>query len=130
METSRGDPGPKTLRHKTLSAYYDKLIKLGEYLGAVVPDELVYHSDPEAYHALLQDIICAPLAHHHGDWPAGGPADGTQQEALDRIIRELSRGGGERRDVLCGPKVGCVVVSLTVAHGAQDQHRALVSMRD
>jgi hypothetical protein len=45
METSRGDPGPKTLRHKTLSAYYDKLIKLGEYLGAVVPDELVYHSD-------------------------------------------------------------------------------------
>ncbi|KAL1408231.1 Telomerase reverse transcriptase [Vanrija albida] len=104
MDTRRGDPGPKTLRHKTLSAYYERLVTLGGHLAAPVGDELVYHSDPAEYHALLRSTVCAPLVHGHGDWPPRGPAEGTQQEALDRLIGELGKGGGERRDVLLGPK--------------------------
>lgn len=79
--------GPKTLRHKTLSAYYDHLLTLEHLLVGV--EGLLFHSDPAEYRELLEHTICAPRGDKARVFPPYGPTDGTQQEAIDRILQDF-----------------------------------------
>lgn len=91
-----------TVRHKTLSTYYPTLTTLGTHLAAY---DAVYHSDPEEYRALLETTLCAPRD-DAGPAPPPGPAEWTQQEAIDRILDALVKERGSRGDALVlGTKV-------------------------
>lgn len=79
--------GPKTLRHKTLSAYYDHILTLEHLLVSV--EGLLFHSDPAEYRELLEHTICAPRGDKARVFPPYGPTDGTQQEAIDRILQDF-----------------------------------------
>lgn len=117
--TTMGESASATLRHKTLSAYYPALTTLGAHLSTF--PSLLYHSDPDQYRSLLETTVCAPND-KAGSAPPLGPAEWTQQEAIDRILQELVSVRGQRGDVLTfGTKVCFVSVSakLTLSHGAR-----------
>lgn len=75
------------MHHKTLSSYYPRLCTLEEYLSEY--DGLVYHSDPAEYRALVSGALCAERAHKLGPFPPVGPVEGSQQDAIDAILRAL-----------------------------------------
>lgn len=75
------------MHHKTLSAYYPRLITLEEYLSPC--EGLVYHSDPDEYCALVRGTLCAERHHKLGPFPPPGPVEGSQQDAIDNILRAL-----------------------------------------
>jgi telomerase reverse transcriptase len=101
-------PLSKRLRHKTLSAYYPHLQTLRDYLVSTLGcplTQLLHPDDPERYTELLDTTISAVLSDDHarlwndaGRW---GDVEGTQQEAIDRIMREVARSATRNhRDVL------------------------------
>jgi hypothetical protein len=109
----------KRLRHKTLSAYYPLLQTLREYLVSTIRcplTQLLHPDDPEGYTELLDTAICAVLSETPvwngmaGRW---GDVDGTQQEAIDRIMREVARSvTRDHRDVLLsGSRVRRIISS-------------------
>jgi hypothetical protein len=68
------------------------------------PYNLVLPDDPPEYEALLKGTICGASAVPVGkEFYIGSTAVGTQQEAIDRVLAEISRrdrGVGEGRNVL------------------------------
>jgi hypothetical protein len=111
-------PSSKRLRHKTLSAYYPHLQTLRDYLVSTLRcplTQLLHPDDPGGYTELLDTAICAVLIETHvwngglaGKW---GDVEGTQQEAIDRIMREVARSvTRDHRDVLLsGSRVRTVI---------------------
>ena len=102
---SSAHTSPVKLRHKTLSAYYPVLHTLSDHLTLATGDHsLLLDEDVSAYRELLTKTICAV----RGDvgvpaFPLREGIRGTQQEAIDRILRELGRAvrrPGEGRNVL------------------------------
>lgn len=79
--------GLPRMHHKTLSAYYPRLCTLEEYLSTY--DGLVYHSDPDKYRALVSGALCAERPHKLGPFPPLGPVEGSQQDAIDGVLRAL-----------------------------------------
>lgn len=79
--------GLQKMHHKTLSAYYPRLCTLEEYLSAY--EGLVYHSDPDEYRSLVSGALCAERHHKLGIFPPPGTVEGSQQDAIDGLLRAL-----------------------------------------
>lgn len=108
---SSGSDHRLDFRHKTLSAYYPHLQTLHDYLTSSNGDNyLLLQKDTPDYRNLVTHTICAfhnePMC---SSIPATGEVYGSQQEAIDRILKELGRApyrSGEGRNVLLsGDKV-------------------------
>ena len=111
----------KALRHKTLSAYYPHLQILFDHLAVSTGDEAVLlDSDNAGYRELLINTVCATShAPEILSFPLKGPIYGSQQEAIDRVLKELGRvlrKPGEGQNVLlAGDKVrGSIFLSSTL----------------
>lgn len=98
--------GRRSLRHKTLSAYYPSLETLDEYLTSRTGSSPVYHSDPQDYRELLATTICAPQQ-DAGPFPSFTiiGSECKQQEVIDRILQELSKRGSRADALILGTKV-------------------------
>ena len=89
------EEGARRLHHKTLSAYYPHLFNLRDLITSLLPPSTVIAlpTDPEGYHKLLSDTICAFQT------PPGLPkvytvaCQGTQQDAVARIAQALEGRG-------------------------------------
>ncbi|RXK34877.1 hypothetical protein M231_07866 [Tremella mesenterica] len=87
---------PLNIKHKTLSSYYPHLHRLQDFISPHC-DNLLQGSDIDDYTQLLRSTLCG--VRESVPWPqrdqeAGCGLDGTQQEAIDRILLEI----GRRRD--------------------------------
>ena len=92
MTTKLGDmaSSSRSIRHKTLSAYYDHIRPLGQYL--VSPSiTLSKPDDPVAYTELLQNTLYAVIRRDEVPAPPYSGISGSQQEAIDRILVELGK---------------------------------------
>jgi len=75
----------KTVRHKTLSAYYSRLLTLESYLSGL--DGVLYHSDPDEYRHLVTRAMCAP--HNTRPVPPFDGVDESQQRVIDGLLDDL-----------------------------------------
>lgn len=86
------------IRHKTLSAFYTSIVNLRSALHLFPNDELVRPGDPVEYESLLSGCLVAARDESvnisrpdTGKENAGPTSKGSQQEAIDRVLEEVSR---------------------------------------
>lgn len=110
--TDVGD-GLATVKHKTLSAYYARVHVLRDVLLGSDPSDTRYRhlsrpTDPPDYTELLSQTLICPDSSCDltilSGWDAAAiQLHGTQQEGVDRILRDLTRRGGKNM-LLAGGK--------------------------
>ena len=88
--------GAQKTHHKTLSAYYKTVLPISQYLINRYSDTRLFSPDDiEEYKLLLSGYLCATLNEEtESDKKLlTMECEGTQQEAIDAVLRELSRQG-------------------------------------
>jgi hypothetical protein len=96
------------VKHKALSAHYPSLVTLRSTLHAFPTTALERPDDPGAYTDLLKECLLASRT--GGVWDPqpckkATTTSGSQQEAIDRVLIEVSRRDAGNNVLLFGLKV-------------------------
>lgn len=120
MTTTAKVHGLAIVDHKTLSAYYPRIhvlrdVLLDGDLSDIRQRHLSRPTDPQDYTELLSQTLICPddtcdLEILCGWDGAGVELRGTQQESVDRILRDLTRRGG-KNVLLAGGKASLPLLS-------------------